>query len=305
PQLRQAIHLLQLSAAEIEQELAAAVESNPLLDWAEPGDRGDAGEPSPAGDEATAADSDAADAVVDEGWGGRDEAWSGTGAQGSDDNPAERVAEPETLRDHLLWQLHLSHLSRRDRLIGVALVDAIDDDGYLREPLESVAQALLPEVQATSDEIQAVLHQVQRMDPPGVGARDLGECLALQLALLDDDTPGKALALRIAGGLMERLQKAGVDALAAELHCPPAAVGEARPGPAPGWRHRRDRGRGLRHAGLHHLAPSRRLAGHAVRPGHPAHDPSRLRSDDRRRHRRRRRLPARAPAGSALAAAQP
>src|SRR5690606_27490165 len=227
PQLRQAIHLLQLSAAEIEQELAAAVESNPLLDWAEPGDRGDAGEPSPAGDEPTAADSDAADSVADEGWGGRDEAWSGTGAQGSDDNPTERVAEPETLHDHLLWQLHLSHLSPRDRLIGVALVDAIDDDGYLREPLESIAQALLPEVQATAEEIQAVLHQVQRMDPPGVGARDLGECLALQLALLDDATPGKALALRIAGGLMERLQKAGVEALATELRCPPAAVEEA------------------------------------------------------------------------------
>ena len=227
PQLRQAIHLLQLSAAEIEQELAAAVESNPLLDWAEPGDRGDAGEPSPAGDEATAADSDAADAVVDEGWGGRDEAWSGTGAQGSDDNPAERVAEPETLRDHLLWQLHLSHLSPRDRLIGAALVDAIDDDGYLRESLETIAEALLPEVRATTAEIQAVLHQVQRLDPPGVGARDLGECLSLQLALLDSGTPGKALALRIAGGLMERLQKAGVDALAAELRCPPAAVEEA------------------------------------------------------------------------------
>src|SRR5690606_17001524 len=155
PQLRQAIHLLQLSAVEIEQELAAAVESNPLLDWADPGDRGDAGEPSPASDEATAADGGTAGAEVDESWDGREEAWTGTGAQGGDDNPAERVAEPETLHDHLLWQLHLSHLSPRDRLIGVALVDAIDDDGYLREPLESIAQALLPEVRATTGEIQA------------------------------------------------------------------------------------------------------------------------------------------------------
>src|SRR5690606_34536857 len=203
-----------------------AVESNPLLDWAEPGDRGDASEPSTS-DEASAADSDAGDATVDEGWDGREEAWTGTGAQGGDDNPAERVAGPETLHDHLLWQLHRSHLPPRDRLIGAALVAAIDDDGYLREPLQSIAQALLPEVKATTEEIQAVLHQVQRMDPPGVGARDLGECLALQLALLADATPGKALALRIAGGLMERLQKAGVDALAAELRCPPAAVEEA------------------------------------------------------------------------------
>src|SRR5690606_24905295 len=138
-----------------------------------------------------------------------------------------REAEPETLHDHLRWQLHLSHLSPHDRLIGVALVDAIDDDGYLREPLETIAEALLPEVRATTAEIQAVLHQVQRLDPPGVGARDLGECLSLQLALLDGDTPGKALALRIAGGLMERLQKAGVEALAIELQCPVAAVEEA------------------------------------------------------------------------------
>src|SRR5690606_35277233 len=227
PQLRQAIHLLQLSAVEIEQELAAAVESNPLLDWAEPGDRGDAGDTGRSGDEGSATDSGELDRPADDTWSEREEAWTGSGAPAGDDNPAERVAEPETLHDHLLWQLHLSHLSPRDRLVGVALVDAIDDDGYLREPLESIAQALLPEVHATTEEIQAVLHQVQRMDPPGVGARDLGECLALQLAPLADDTPGKALALRIAGGLMERLQKAGVEALAAELRCPPAAVEEA------------------------------------------------------------------------------
>src|SRR3546814_9912418 len=65
------------------------------------------------------------------------------------------------------------------------------------------------------------------MDPPGVGARDLGECLSLQLELLDHSTPGKALALRIADGLMERLHKAGVAGLAAELHCDPAEVEEA------------------------------------------------------------------------------
>src|SRR5690606_16261919 len=227
PQLRQAIHLLQLSAAEIEQELAAAVESNPLLDWAEPGEpgeRGEAGDPGQTGEDGTDNDSGEPGRTADETWTEREEAWAGSGAPAGDDNPADRVAEPETLHDHLLWQLHLSHLSPRDRLIGAALVDAIDDDGYLRESLETIAEALLPEVRATTAEIQAVLHQVQRLDPPGVGARDLGECLSLQLALLDSGTPGKALALRIAGGLMERLQKAGVEALAIELQCPVSAV---------------------------------------------------------------------------------
>src|SRR5690606_5447471 len=169
PQLRQAIHLLQLSAAEIEQELAAAVESNPLLDWAEPGDRGEAGDTGQSADDGTANDRAEPERPADEPWAEREEGWAGCGAPAGGDNPAERVAEPETLHDHLRWQLHLSHLSPRDRLIGVALVDAIDDDGYLREPLETIAEALLPEVRATTAEIQAVLHQVQRLDPPGVG----------------------------------------------------------------------------------------------------------------------------------------
>src|SRR5690606_8247696 len=122
PQLRQAIHLLQLSAVEIEQELAAAVESNPLLDWAEPGDRGDAGDTGRSGDEGSATDSGEPDRPADDTWSEREEAWTGPGAPAGDDNPAERVAEPETLHDHLLRQLHLSHLSPRDRLVGVALV---------------------------------------------------------------------------------------------------------------------------------------------------------------------------------------
>jgi RNA polymerase sigma-54 factor len=217
PQLRQAIHLLQLSAAELEQELVAAVESNPLLDWVEPGEPGEPDDASgPATDESAEAP-----------WPEGDEPWRSGGAGSDDDAAAERVAEPETLRDHLLWQLHLTHLSPRDRRIGVALVDAIDDDGYLRESLDAIAAALQPEVAAIENEVLAVLRQVQRFDPPGVGARDLGECLSLQLALLPDATPGKALALRIADGLMERLHKAGVAGLAADLRCAVVAVEEA------------------------------------------------------------------------------
>jgi RNA polymerase sigma-54 factor len=222
PQLRQAIHLLQLSAAELEQELAAAVESNPLLDWAEPGEPDDS--PTAPGE----APDGHVDALAEAPWPDADEPWRTSGPAGDDDdNAAERVAEPETLRDHLLWQLHLTHLSPRDRRIGMALVDAIDDDGYLRESLEAIAAALQPELVAMPGEILAVLHQVQRFDPPGVGARDLGECLALQLALLPEATPGKPLAERIAGGLMERLQKAGVAGLAAELHHAVAEVEQA------------------------------------------------------------------------------
>ncbi|HTM69318.1 MAG TPA: RNA polymerase factor sigma-54 [Luteimonas sp.] len=226
PQLRQALHLLQLSAAELEVELAAELQNNPLLDWAEdapersaPGvgsgegsDGATGGEPPPT-DAGERGESD---------WERGSDDWSDS-APGSDidgyarDSLAERVAEPETLHDHLRWQLQLSHLSPRDLRIGLALVDAIDDDGYLREATDAIAAALRPDVVAGADEVLAVLRQVQRLDPPGVGARDLGECLSLQLQALPDATPGRELALRVADGRIERLQKAGIPGLAAEL----------------------------------------------------------------------------------------
>jgi RNA polymerase sigma-54 factor len=229
PQLRQAIHLLQLSALELDAELAAAVESNPLLDWAEP-------EPLPRGDSTAesgpTADSDSDAFPADDlpPWTRGEEPWQqrlGPSSDEDDGEAAERAVEAESLHDHLLWQLHLTHLSPRDRRIGLALVDAIDDDGYLREPVEAILDTLRPELTAGPDEVLAVLRQLLRFDPPGVAARDLGECLALQLALLPDDTGGKALALRIATGPLERLPKAGIDGLATELQCDPAAVQES------------------------------------------------------------------------------
>ena len=74
---------------------------------------------------------------------------------------------------------------------------ATSQDGYLREPLPAIAETLLPEVHASEEEILTVLHQLQRFDPAGVGARNLGECLRLQLEVLPDCTPGRELALRV------------------------------------------------------------------------------------------------------------
>jgi len=217
PQLRQAIHLLQLSALELEAELAEAVETNPLLDWAEPEPI-----PAPATEDAPreAGDGTTLDDVPP--WTRGEESWQRSGPSSEDDDEgdaADRVAEPTTLHDHLQWQLHLSHLSARDRRIGAALVDAIDDDGYLREPLETLRDSLRPELVVSVDELVAVLRVLQGFDPAGVGARDLGECLALQLAPLAEDTPGKALALRIAAGPIDRLPKVGIEGIAAELQC--------------------------------------------------------------------------------------
>ncbi len=227
PQLQQAIKLLQMSSTELELEIAQAVESNPLLDWAE-GNESDAA----AGDDGNGDDAppERADAGQEDDWATAEPDWSTAGSGGSFDDDddsgsaAERVAETETLADHLLWQLHLSHLSARDRSIGAALIDALDDDGYLREPLSTIAETLLPAIHAGEDEILTVLHQIQRFDPVGVAARSLGECLQLQLDVLAADTPGLALARQVAAGPLERLPRSGVAGLAHELRQPLADV---------------------------------------------------------------------------------
>ena len=234
PQLRQAIRLLQMSTAELEVEITEAVETNPLLDWDDSAPNGDDVAPAdtpPDDPRETDHGDQAEDWSPDEGPWSMDGGGQGSGGSFDDDDQgsaAERVAETDTLQDHLLWQLHLSHLSPRDRRIGAALIDALEDDGYLREPLSGIAETLLPEVTAGEEEILTVLHQLQRFDPVGVAARGLGECLQLQLAVLSEDTPGKALALQIvAGPALERLPKSGIAGLASELKLPLQEVEEA------------------------------------------------------------------------------
>ncbi|MCD9029273.1 RNA polymerase factor sigma-54 [Luteimonas sp. BDR2-5] len=231
PQLRQALHLLQLSSVELEAEIATAVESNPLLDWEEPAPitttlatepggtevRGDEGR-DPPGQDAAAETLDARDwDPADDSWYDRNAGGGGGGDHEGDGDPADRIVQSENLQDHLAWQLHLSRMSPRDRSIGATLVDAIDDDGYLRESLEDIAAALLPDLRCSTDEVAAVLCRIQCFDPPGIGARDLGECLQLQLRLLPDGTPGKALALRAAQDHIERLPRLGAAGLAEAL----------------------------------------------------------------------------------------
>lgn len=236
PQLRQAIRLLQMSTTELEVELTEAVESNPLLDWVESeqeptAPRGN-DDDAPPTERTRAEDGDGEGGEAPDEWSPDDGPWTSSGGGGSFDDdengsPAERVVEADTLHGHLLWQLHLSHLSPRDRTIGAALIDALEEDGYLREPLSGIAEALRPEVEAAEEDILVVLHQVQRFDPVGVAARSLGECLQLQLSVLSDDTAGKALAMKIAETALERLPRSGVAGIAQEMKRPVAEVEEA------------------------------------------------------------------------------
>src|SRR5690554_1901652 len=169
PQLKQALHLLQLSSLELEAEITEAVESNPLLEWDENPPL--AAEPeSPAHGHTAETEMPAAPEPEwdpAESW--QRSPYSGDGGDGEWD-ATERLTESEDLRAHLAWQLHLSQLSPRDRAIGEALIDAIDDDGYLRTTFDDIVLTLAPQVPCSHDEILAMLRQVQRMDPVGVGA---------------------------------------------------------------------------------------------------------------------------------------
>lgn len=237
PQLRQAIRLLQLSQIELEAELQTAVESNPLLELSEPGDDDGAGSAltadggttdAPADDaegESAAADGegDADAAVEDAEWTiGEDD--GGPRQRDDDDGEREDAGAAPGLHEHLRWQLRMSVHSARDEAIGEAVIDALDDDGYLREPLDSLPAALPPEWQAGIDDLRALLRLVQQFDPIGCGARDLAECLGLQLGALSADTPGLALAQRLVAGHLDAIARQRPEKLAIELGADPADV---------------------------------------------------------------------------------
>lgn len=225
PQLRQAIRLLQLSAAELEIEIREALESNPLLEQDEGGGEEAAAEgeamaaPAPAGEEAGADEPAAAAEQSPHGddlpeWSEENEDFSferprgsGSGTDAEGDSLEARTAAPQSLADYLQWQLNLTPLSARDRAIAEALIESLDEDGYLRDPLEAIRDALGPAIHATIEDIEAVRHRLQRFDPPGVASRDLRECLLVQIGLLDPDTPHLALARELADRHLELLAR--------------------------------------------------------------------------------------------------
>jgi RNA polymerase sigma-54 factor len=228
PQLRQAIRLLQLSSMELETEINLALESNPLLERPEDRDQGEA-EPVEAGadgavDGATAdVNAEAADTEGEATYETLVEDWeigargTGSGGERDDDTMEPTDAVSETLHDHLLWQLYLTSMSERDRAIAGAIIEAVNDDGYLEETPESLAESLRPEIEAELDEIEAVRHLVQRFDPVGVASRSLSECLCVQLQSLEPGTPGRELAMRICGTELEQLARLGPERLARQM----------------------------------------------------------------------------------------
>jgi len=204
PQLQQAIRLLQMPALELQAHIRELLESNVMLEPVEDADTSsgfDAVEPptpEPEVTQAAAADQDPQHVeVIDDHWGEQsvgpaDSSWSG-----EDDDRQQEFADEsgETVQEHLLWQLEMAHLAPRALAIASAIVDAVNDDGYLMEPLEEIGNTLRPEIQAEVSEIEQVLQRVQQLDPPGVAARSVSECIELQLRQINPDTPGHATAV--------------------------------------------------------------------------------------------------------------
>jgi RNA polymerase sigma-54 factor len=221
PQLQQAIRLLQLPTIELQAHIRELLESNVMLEQDEDPDAAalDSLPATESTPETAAPTEEPPVEVVDEGWadqtvGASENPWS----SGDDDRQQEFAdSSGQSLRDHLLWQLELAHLEPRELAIGRAVIDAINDDGYLSEPLDVIGASLKPEMDPGVEEVQRVLGIVQLFDPVGVGARSVSECLQLQLGQLDVNTPGLALAKAIARDHLELLAERELTALRREL----------------------------------------------------------------------------------------
>jgi len=205
PQLQQSIRLLQLSTVELNQEIERILMENPALEREDvegeqevpargAGESGAAESPAPA----STASSETPDwpSELAANWRGPEDDEEGDRTYATPDTP--------TLRDHLRAQLSLTNLGARDRAFVEILIDALDEDGYLTQPLEEIAALLPPEAEASVEELKIALCHLQHFEPAGVGARSPAECLTLQLRALPDD-PERKLALEIVEKHLELL----------------------------------------------------------------------------------------------------
>jgi RNA polymerase sigma-54 factor len=215
PQLQQSIRLLQLSTVELNQELERYLADNPLLERADQGTTEDSAPPPPNGASASEAESTPAPEARDEPANFADEHGFGeehasTGSSRRDDDDREdftqfAAAEP-TLHEHLMQQIALTGLTPRDKLIAEFVVGHLDEDGYLKQELEELRQSAIAAMSDVEiEELQIALRHVQNLEPTGVGARDVIECLVLQLKATPEETPHRAAAIDLVSRHLDTL----------------------------------------------------------------------------------------------------
>ena len=204
PQLQQSIRLLQLSTVELNQEIDRMLMENPALEREDAEGEPEAAAPAPAPAGGSSTSSSTEPAAPDADW-SVDIASSWRGPDDDDEGDRSFTApDTPTLRDHLRGQLSLTNLGDRDRVFVQLLIDALDEDGYLTQPLEEIAALLPAEAEAAFEELGIALRHLQNLEPAGVGARSPGECLALQLRIMPDE-PARRLALDIVEKHLELL----------------------------------------------------------------------------------------------------
>jgi RNA polymerase sigma-54 factor len=244
PQLQQSIRLLQLSTLELHQEIEQILSDNPMLERlddpldrsvrlladgainnAPPNGEAPAAAPGAAeGEGAPAEHAEGGDGAAEGGerelpdgdWG---EGGGGRGGEDEDGRP-QLEASGVTLREHLMEQVRTTGCSARDRALAELVIDALDENGYLEEPLDEIHARLPEELEIEMDELRCALALVQSLDPIGVGARSAGECLALQIRSM----PGvplvtRRLALKILEGYLSWFAQREYSKLKKALDC--------------------------------------------------------------------------------------
>jgi RNA polymerase sigma-54 factor len=238
PQLQQSIRLLQLSTLELNQELEQILQDNPLLEREDededeairsaaeaPAHTAEAESQSTETPQPESTESEPATALDDADWND----YSTAGGDDEDSDYEQGSVSGATLREHLLNQLIVSPLTLRDRTLVAALIDDLDESGFLTQPLADITAGLQDELEELEpEEVDTALKHLQNMDPTGVGARNLAECLTLQLRALPADTPARDAAMRLTTHYLDLLAARDVGKLKKILAIDDATLRAAR-----------------------------------------------------------------------------
>lgn len=205
PQLQQAIALLQLSTLDLRQEIQQALDANPMLEQEDEFSEQAVSEPK----EEEWSESIPSELSVDSDWSDTYQDSGNLGGSSSEGPDFERQAAGQSLHGHLLWQLAMTDFSVREQLVAESLIDALDANGYLTQPLNDIREGLRAQgIDGLSQrEVETILLKLQQFEPTGIFARDLRECLMLQLAALPDDTPLLVPTRRLVRQFLEALGK--------------------------------------------------------------------------------------------------
>ncbi|MDJ1470162.1 RNA polymerase factor sigma-54 [Cytophagaceae bacterium DM2B3-1] len=213
PQQIQFIKLLQIPTAELEARIEEELENNPILEEGREEAFDDYGSEDESYDDPEDSFDDGMndDLNVDDYLRNEDEAsYKTQGDNGGDDEERTLpIATISTLTDSLLAQLDFEKLTEKEKIIGRQIIGSIDEDGYIRRDLEAIVNdlAFSQNIETEYEEVEKILHIIQTFDPPGIGARELQECLLLQLDRKEHDNKIVTLAIRIVDDFFDEFTK--------------------------------------------------------------------------------------------------